>query len=369
MSGIQIFVQLGELKPYMTRFICQAATMNPYCETVLITDQTSIRSAEFALVSLTDLVGSAELAELTSRVHAAGFDPAFRDGYWVKIFMRFLAIERYLEVNSAHSPVMHFECDVVSFITPQLLSDVLKFASKQPTKVYSPFIDDGTVCPAILIGRNSEYVIEVCKYVVSHLGENIGESDMALLHRAHTEGYLEPLPTLTSKSCLTIGYKEILPLNETIVESQQWKEAGVIFDAAAIGQYLFGIDPKVNRGITRPGYLELRGTLDVGTWSNWRILQCSDNVFRIGFDSEDGVYVAAILHDHAKIYVPDVEPNSKFWRKYLAIANRKRKPSLKVNPQLFVIGWYRNSSFFGFRVLRSCKNKIKFAANSNSKYF
>ncbi|CAB5042107.1 MAG: hypothetical protein F2923_07485 [Actinobacteria bacterium] len=359
MSGLQLFVQVGPLTSYMKDFIAQAANLNSTFKTTLITDQKSVDIDFVDIVSL-DLITSREaIAELTEKVRAAGFDPSFRNGYWVKIFTRFLAISKYLESATPEGPVVHLECDVASYVSGEVIKATLESFKSSHADVFIPFIDSQTACPSIILSRESSSLMKVCDFVLENLGRNIGESDMSLLAYARECGLVASLPTLPNKTTIVMPYSEFDSSN-TANEGRGNTEASamVIFDAAAVGQYLFGIDPRISNGLLTPGYMELRGELDISQWRDWRIVTCKDHLERVAFNWDNETFIVAQLHVHAKIRVPMPASGNPFWDECLGIANGLRVPKSRIYIRWYLLSAYRNSDFFGFRVVRAIKNKI-----------
>jgi hypothetical protein len=361
MSGLQLFVQVGPLTTYMKDFIEQAAKLNSTFKTTLITDQKSAAINSVEIISLDSVTPHHVIIELTEKVRVAGFDPSFRNGYWVKIFTRFLAISRFLESTAPHGPVIHFECDVTSYVSKEVIEATLESFRSSSADVFIPFIDPNTACPSIILSRNSSSVIDVCDFVLENLGRNVGESDMSLLAYAHECGLVSALPTLPNESTIVMPYREF-DFAKTAKEYAENTEqnAYIIFDAAAVGQFLFGIDPRISNGLLTPGYLEMRGELDISRWRNWRIVTCADGVERVAFNWEHQTFILAQLHVHAKIRVPMPRSGNPFWDECLSIANGIIAPKSKIYIRWFLLSAYRNSNFFGFRIFRSIKNKISF---------
>lgn len=361
MSGLQLFVQVGPLTTYMKDFIEQAAKLNSTFKTTLITDQKSVAINSVEIISLDSVIPLHVITVLTEKVRAAGFDPSFRNGYWVKIFTRFLAISRFLESTAPQGPVVHLECDVTSYVSKEVIESTLESFRSSSADVFIPFIDSKTACPSIILSRESSSLIEVCDFVLENLGRNVGESDMSLLAYAHECGLVSALPTLTNQSTIMMPYRE-LSMTKTSKDQEGNTEpsAHIIFDAAAVGQFLFGIDPRISNGLLTPGYLELRGELDISRWRNWRIVTCADGLDRVAFSSENQTFILVQLHVHAKIRVPMPRSGNRFWDECLGVANGLIEPKSKIYIRWFLLSVYRNSNFFGFRIFRSIKNKISF---------
>ena len=273
-SGVQVLVQLGPMPDYARHYAEQAAALMPGYRTVLIADQRSSKPlVGVERVSLASVVSSAELAELDRSLARAGFDLSYRRGYWRKVFLRFLAIRNYLVARPSAGPALHLESDVSSFLTPSMVAQFLG----QRTGAFVPMHDQGSACPSIVLGATSDDLAAAMDVVVRTIGTETEQSDMTILGQAVNEGVLGPFPTRARDSVQTI-------------EVTRWQSDGtlgassaarVIYDAAAVGQYLFGLDPRNNGGVLVPGYRELRGGVDPGTWTDWHLVDCPDGVTRV----------------------------------------------------------------------------------------
>ena len=140
---------------------------------------------------------------------------------------------------------------------------------------------------------------------------------MNALAKAGEAGLLGPLPTQPEQSNTTMT----IQLFDTFGQPGESQEADCIFDAAAVGQYLFGIDPRNNSGQLIPGYRETRGGLDPGQWTDWRLALSNDGFTRPTFVHNSRRFVLLNLHVHAKTIVPRPSLTDESWDDYLAIAN------------------------------------------------
>ena len=142
--GTQIFVQLGRTPDYVPHFVNQAAMMLPEYRTVLITDRRDRHSPEsYETVDFKLVVSRSEVEALLPALTRAGYDPKFRRGYWLKVFLRFVAIRNYLGLTRYPGPALHLECDVASFLSAPLLENAMAANS---AAALIPMIDDSTAC-------------------------------------------------------------------------------------------------------------------------------------------------------------------------------------------------------------------------------
>lgn len=331
-TGTQVFVQLGRIPPFAVTYVEQAAAMAPSFRTVLISDRKTPDLRGVSTVPLGNLVTVSDVQSLTARVAAAGFNPRFRGGYWPRIFMRFLAMERYLRAVDVDGPAVHLECDVASFASEDLIRMELM---NRGEAVLIPLIDDEAACPSIIIGRSAGDLADVAGFVLERLGRKRGQSDMGLLAQSVKEGVAGRLATHPAASTFSLSVSRVgAELSDG--GPSPMEKARVLFDAAAVGQYLFGIDPRNNRGVLIPGYRETRGNLDPGSWSDWHLARGEDGITRVAFRADGELGVMGALHVHAKSVVPLPSNDSSEWAEHLAIANHQRGPVARVQAKVYI---------------------------------
>jgi hypothetical protein len=154
---------------------------------------------------------------------------SFRDGFWIKTSERFLVLNSYAKKYGIKS-FFHAELDVAVFDLTGLAERLNQYA----TGFYCPrdSVERGI---ASLIYCNNIDTLECIAYEIRKLdGKAINDmSILGALLNAKKDFY--SLPT------------ERVLRNES--KSKEWETVpvnvvGGIFDAASIGQYLFGIDPR-----------------------------------------------------------------------------------------------------------------------------
>jgi hypothetical protein len=277
----------------------------------------------FEVVDIASVVSREERSTLRSNLSTAGFDLRFRRGYWERVFLRFLAIENFARTLPGDEPALHLESDVASFVTAEVVDDALR-QTDAPALI--PMIDELNACPSIMIGRTAGDLAQLAGYVIREFGANRGLSDMQILARGVAEGLAAQLPTSPSAS------KQVLRVSPVLMDGGVGEpvDARVVFDAAAVGQYLFGIDPRNNKGVLIAGYRETRGGLDPGLWANWHLAMSSDGNVWVAFESEGTTGVMALIHIHAKTIVPLPPSDAASWLSVLDVANGRRGPRAEV---------------------------------------
>jgi hypothetical protein len=153
-------------------------------------------------------------------------DKGFRNGFWHYCSLRLFYVYSYIKLNNL-TKCIHLENDVLTYINFDSIENNFK-----KNKVYATFDCNTRVIPGILYIPNYESFMPIIN------NYNFNLNDMENLAQCN-ETIISPLP--------------IFPIiNGNIAKfNKLFFEFNIIFDAAAIGQYLGGIDPRNQSGDTR----------------------------------------------------------------------------------------------------------------------
>lgn len=308
-QGTQVIVHLGEVPRYVTHYASLAAAMLPLFDTVLISDATKLPSVPgVRVLRARDFATSTSQAQIDAALSSLGIDPDWRDGYWRRIFLRFALVDAFMRSEKGGGTAVQLESDVLSSLSPQLLAQVVP---QMDERCYMPFIDQQTAGPGIMLSASPDGLARACRFVLDSLESGLTSSDMTALAMARDAGFVAAFPSRVSESSFALR----------VVGSEEESLARVVFDAAATGQYLCGIDPRNNRGILKPGYRETRGDLDPGSWSDWRIVTCDDGISRVACTMDSGTGVFANIHVHAKVMLNTPSISDPSWNSVLRVAS------------------------------------------------
>jgi len=152
-------------------------------------------------------------------------DKSFRGGFWHYCSLRLFYVYSYIKQNNINNCI-HIENDVLTYID----FEDIKLNFKE-NKVYATFDCNTRVIPGIIFIPN----YKAFKPIIDNYNFNL--NDMENLAKFN-ESVILPLP--------------IFPIiNGNIVKfNKLYFDFNMIFDAAAIGQYLGGIDPQNQAGDT-----------------------------------------------------------------------------------------------------------------------
>jgi hypothetical protein len=215
-----ILVSTGNLQEYIIDNITNLKLYNNN-DIVVITEKQFFNSLTHLNVTLID---TAELDDYNFN-NKSCLDKHFRNGFWHLCSLRFFYLYSYIKKYELTNCI-HLENDVMSYIN----FDKIKTCFKH-NKVYATFDCDTRVIPGILYIPNAD----AFKPIIDNYNTNI--NDMENLAR-FDESVIEPLP--------------IYGINNNINKfNKNFNDFYCVFDAAAMGQYLGGIDPRNQPGDTR----------------------------------------------------------------------------------------------------------------------
>jgi len=204
-------------------------------------------------------------------------DKSFRDGFWYLTSLRFFYIYEFMKKYDIED-VIHLENDVLIYYnTDELIDKVNK------EFLYIPFDTYERNIPSIMYIPNKD----VFKIILDNYDFN--KNDM------------ENFSTIKQKTGLVQNFP-IFITNDNLTSEQQFVTTNCInfpfiFDAAAIGQYLGGIDPRNQSGDTR-GFVNETCVIK---YNNYRIWFEEISGFKKPFIEIEGTKVQIFnLHIHCK---------------------------------------------------------------------
>lgn len=192
--------------------------------------------------------------EFNAKFNFGEFEPSFRNGYWKSTVERLVAISNYQEKFQNES-VLHIESDVIVFSNLPI-ADILSIRKLAWTR----FSENADIA-SLLYSPNFSTARQLKKMIMAEL-INTGLSDMEILFkvRQNLKDDFEVLPTTN------VNFPQLAPIpcndpnSSSSVVSQKF--AG-IFDGAALGSWICGIDPRNKFGFTK---IHSRDLIDGKVW-------------------------------------------------------------------------------------------------------
>jgi len=170
-------------------------------------------------------------------------DKDFRNGFWIHTSMRFFYLYEFMKTHNIKDAV-HIENDVLIYHNADVLLSLINQKNREPSPIYLPFdCYDRSIASIVYIPTH-----EILGKVLEHYDANKNDMEnFAHIRKIHPE-WIDTFPIFplglypTVKEPFMEEYAETDEIKFTCRNYEQF--GGFIFDAAAMGQYLGGVDPR-----------------------------------------------------------------------------------------------------------------------------
>lgn len=241
------------------------------------------------------------------------FNRSFRGGFWTFTTERFFFLAALLEKLGLES-VIHLENDVMLYTEADALTEKL---AELYEGVALPFDNDARAIPGIVFIRRPASLAALCETIVASLRRNPDprQNDMTLLAAARRvlgPAGVDALPSLPQGYTGPWRSRAGHTTADASLYSRHQAEFGCIFDAAAIGQYLGGPDPRNGRrwfhfhkktpsfdAPPRPGFINESALFDASSFTYAWTTDAKDRKIPL-MQSGDETVPIANLHIHCK---------------------------------------------------------------------
>ena len=212
-----ILVSVGNFQEYLLDNITNLILHNNTNITLITEIKYFNKLINFPNVELIDC-NSLISNDINNYINNSKLDKHFRNGFWYLCSLRFFYIYEYIKKYNLEN-VVHLENDVLIYENLENIKNCFK-----KNKVYAPFDCNTRVIPSFIFIPNY-----ICfKPIIDNYNLNLNDMENLAIF---DETVIEPLPIFIFNIS-----NEILKLNKNYLDFN------CIFDAAAIGQYLGGID-------------------------------------------------------------------------------------------------------------------------------
>lgn len=295
-----VYIHLGNsIPPYAYVALEQARLFNEDATICLITNQEALRVSSYDFTAHRITTVACESLPETA-VHAyfkkhSRLDPRGRDGFWRKATERFFYLHEYIASQDLKN-VVHLEYDNMLYANIDQMADILA----NYKGMGAVFDCDNRCIPSFVYSANQEAIAHFVQFVAQHTHKN--HNDMAILalyRQAFSTDVIDNLPLIMPE------YAEEYPLVSTTGQrtndpARYWRNIDQfesIFDGAAFGQYLGGIDPR--NGVSKPGFINETCLFNPSLLTiEWRVDEKGRNVpFAI---CKGNAYRINNLHIHSK---------------------------------------------------------------------
>jgi len=219
-----ILVCLDNFQEYIITNINQLIRLKHTSIYVITNEKFFNKFDQFNCIKLIDVV---ELNDTFNFKSKTQLDSTFRGGFWMLTSLRFFYIYELMKKLNI-SNVFHIENDVLLYYNCNILNNTMD-------KVHIPFDTFQRNIASIIFIPNHEIFFNILsKY-------DFTNNDMYnFQHILNTTNYIDTFPIFVESD----------NSDEVKFVTKNYKKFGFIFDAAAMGQYLGGIDPRNQSGNT-----------------------------------------------------------------------------------------------------------------------
>ena len=226
-----VLVCVGNLQDYIFTNITQLLRLGH--QNIFVLTNTNLLShfVGYKSESRVKIINVDTLNDTFRYYEKTGLNKDFRGGFWALASMRFFYIYEFMEQYNIDD-VIHLENDVVVYYNCE---EITKKVGRQ--FVYIPFDSLNRNVASIMYIPSSS----VFKRILDNYDYNL--NDMENFSRIRSKAnIIRNLPIFPSNNS---------PNAEIQFVSENFNKFGYVFDAAAIGQYLGGVDPRNCAGDTR----------------------------------------------------------------------------------------------------------------------
>jgi hypothetical protein len=279
-----ILVDLNNFQEYIIYNIKQLQLLN-YNVTVIITDNLI---SYFENIKNVKLILTSSLTNYNYNINSR-LDNSFRNGFWKlcshRLFYLYSYIKDYNIINS-----FHIENDIMIYNT---------IKSFDMSKIWITMDSKNRCIPGIIFIPSYDKLTNLIK----NYNNNINDMENLALFYYNNMDICSTFPII----------KQNIFYNKNDMFNCNFNNFNVIFDAAAIGQYLGGVDPKNNSSDTR-GFINETCVVD---YSKYKFIWKFDSVLKL--------YQPHIIIDNIKIPIMNLHIHSKNLCNFISINPNETK--------------------------------------------
>lgn len=317
-----VFIHIGkDLPAYLETSVAQARLFNPDCPIYLIANKEAFEKLPESLTSQKIEKISCENLQ-KSEAHEAFLrdypSTNYRNGFWTFAIERFLYLDDLLEEKRLNN-VFHLENDVMLYANLEVLLPTLM---KNYKGIAATFDNDQRCIPGLVYIQNRSALRKLANFFATQAKS--GKNDMeivALFEKQNNKDLIDYLPIIMDSYRLSYplasraGHKAENPERF----SNHYDEFQSIFDAAALGQYLGGIDRR-------------NGNLGEGFINE----SCVFNPSNLGIIWEkdgEGRKIPFAEFQNKKIKINNLHIHSKMLDRFLSVTQNENEKSLPEEEQ------------------------------------
>lgn len=264
-----VFIHIGKKVPDHAEIsLSQARLFNPSCPIILLANETAINK-----LSGSQKLKNSNITYITceslnfSDVHKVFVDETvlnsdWRNGFWRYTSERFLYLADLMQQYDLTN-VFHLEYDNMLYAD---LSDLLPLFENNYKGIAATFDNEVRCVPGFMYFKSTESIIDLANCFAKNASSGKNDMEMIGLYKRESKhNKIDNLPIIHFKYMLKnrIFGKSKQKLKNKYEFCSHIDQFDSIFDAAALGQYLGGIDPR--NGESKPGFINESCIFDPST--------------------------------------------------------------------------------------------------------
>ena len=299
-----VFVHLGPILPLWLKYAVHQARIFNDCRILVVSDGPGAELADPG----TELIHPADLG--VSDAHQAfraisPLDRNFRGGFWSHTTERFFLLDTLMRRLSL-SNVLHLENDVMLYRDVTPLSAAL--AALYPM-LGATFDNDQRCVPGLVYVARPDAASQLTSFIVAALeglSRRLAPHDLAQLNdmkllailRGTSPDTIRPLPICPPDYPGPLRSPSGHVAADPAIYSNNFAALGAVFDAAALGQYLGGVDRR-NDPDSTAGFINESALIDARVLG-LRLIRDAEGRRVPVVETPNGVWPVVNLHIHAK---------------------------------------------------------------------
>jgi len=253
-----VFVHLGNRLPdYLNNALAQARLFNPEADIYLVQNQGALATEQdHACIEQRAIKVVFSESLPMSRAHRdfvknSPLDNNYREGFWKKASERFFCLEEFIKAHHL-SHVFHLENDVMLYANLKEMLPVFY----QYLNIAAVFDNDERCIPSFMYIAHESAITDLVQFFADKTALSLNDMQLpALYKKCYGRDAIDHLPLImpsyTEQNRLKSAMGHI-PVDDSLYY-HKFNQFNSIFDAAALGQYLGGIDPR--NGESKPGFI------------------------------------------------------------------------------------------------------------------
>ncbi len=256
-----VFIHIGKQLPAHAEIaLSQARLFNPDCPIMLVASEEAVinftpqdPAADTTIVTCESLVKTADHERF---IKNSTLDKNTRAGFWLYTSERFFYLND-LMVQYGLKNVFHLEYDNMLYVD---LAEQLPIFRSQYQGIAATFDNDNRCIAGFIYIPDAEVMTCLAKFFADRASHgSVSENDMVMLaafRKKYGEELIDNLPIIPTEYVDDHGVL-VSPFGDVASDAHKYCQNidlfQSIFDAAALGQYLGGIDPR--NGPSEPGFI------------------------------------------------------------------------------------------------------------------